>query len=86
MASTTAEFRPPFATFTAPLSALLAAMFGFVVGNAYGEPWIGFVVGGVLGAIIAFAIDKLPFGRTQKSRWVPSLAGVCGRSIAISAC
>ena len=78
MASTMQEFRPPFATFTAPLSALLAALFGFVVGNAYGEPWIGFVVGGVLGAIIAFAIDKLPFGRTQSRLGTIGILGLVG--------
>ena len=78
MASTTAEFRPPFATFTAPLSALLAAMFGFVVGNAYGEPWIGFLIGGILGAIIAFAIDKLPFGRTQSRLGTIVILGLAG--------
>ena len=78
MASTTAEFRPPFATFTAPLSALLAAMFGFVVGNAYGEPWTGFLIGGVLGAIIAFAIDKLPFGRTQSRLGTIFILGLVG--------
>ena len=78
MASTTAEFRPPFATFTAPLSALLAALFGFVVGNAYGEPWNGFLIGGVLGAIIAFAIDKLPFGRTQSRLGTIVILGLAG--------
>lgn len=78
MASTTQEFRPPFATFTAPLSALLAAMFGFVVGNAYGSPWTGFLIGGVLGAIIAFAIDKLPFGRTQSRLGTIVILGLAG--------
>jgi len=78
MASTTAEFRPPFATFTAPLSALLAAMFGFVVGNAYGQPWTGFLIGGILGAIIAFAIDKLPFGRTQSRLGTIVILGLAG--------
>ena len=71
-------FRPPFATFTAPLSALLAAMFGFVVGNAYGEPWTGFVVGGILGGIIAFAIDKLPFNRAQSRIGTTVILGAAG--------
>ncbi len=78
MASTMQEFRPPFATFTAPLSALLAAMFGFVVGNAYGSPWTGFVIGGILGAIIAFAIDKLPFNRTQSRLGTIVILGLAG--------
>ena len=78
MASTIQEFRPPFATFTAPLSALLAAMFGFVVGNAYGSPWTGFVIGGILGAIIAFAIDKLPFNRTQSRLGTIVILGLAG--------
>ncbi len=70
--------RPPFLGFTLPLSALLAAAFGFVVGNAFGSPWIGFVLGAIVGAVLAFALDRLPLTRGQGRLVSIGVLGVAG--------
>ncbi|WP_336232633.1 ABC transporter permease [Thalassospira sp. CH_XMU1458] len=46
-------------TFTMPLVALLGAMFGFVTGNIFGSPWVGFVIGALVGAALAFVFSKI---------------------------
>ena len=68
MALTETEHRPPFASFTLPLSALLAAVFGLVVGNAFGAPLTGAGLGAVIGGVLTLAVDKLPLSRAQ-GRW-----------------
>ncbi|MEO1138282.1 MAG: ABC transporter permease [Pseudomonadota bacterium] len=60
--------RPPMPTFTLPLTALLAAIFGFVAGNVYGQPWIGAVAGAVVGAILAVIVHNMADKRTM-TRW-----------------
>ncbi|WP_296998975.1 MULTISPECIES: ABC transporter permease [unclassified Thalassospira] len=42
-----------------PLVALLGAMFGFITGNIFGSPWIGFVLGAAVGAALAFVFSKI---------------------------
>ena len=59
---------PPLATFTLPLMAALAAMFGFVGGNMAGQPWIGALIGAVIGAGIALLIDR-NLDRRTAVRW-----------------
>ncbi len=51
--------RPELMTFTMPLVALLGAMFGFVTGNIFGSPWVGFVIGALVGAALAFVFSKI---------------------------
>lgn len=51
--------RPELMTFTMPLVAVLGAMFGFVTGNIFGDPWIGLVIGALVGAALAFVFSKI---------------------------
>ncbi len=51
--------RPELMTFTMPLVALLGAMFGFITGNIFGSPWIGFVLGAAVGAALVFVFSKI---------------------------
>ena len=51
--------RPDFLTFTMPLVAVLGAMFGFVTGNIYGDPWIGLIGGAVAGAALAGGLAQI---------------------------
>ncbi|AXO14800.1 ABC transporter permease [Thalassospira indica] len=51
--------RPELMTFTMPLVALLGAMFGFITGNIFGSPWVGFVIGALVGAALAFVFSKI---------------------------
>jgi putative spermidine/putrescine transport system permease protein len=46
-------------TFTMPLVAVLGAMFGFVTGNIFGDPWIGLIIGALVGAALAFVFSKI---------------------------
>ncbi|WP_338549527.1 ABC transporter permease [Roseovarius phycicola] len=60
--------RPPLTNFTLPLTAVLGAMFGFVAGNVYGQPWIGALGGAVVGAVMAFVAHSMSDRRTA-TRW-----------------
>ncbi|WP_430475308.1 ABC transporter permease [Thalassospira lucentensis] len=51
--------RPDLLTFTMPLVAVLGAMFGFVTGNIYGDPWIGLIGGAVAGAALAGGLAQI---------------------------
>ena len=51
-----------------PLMAALAAMFGFVVGNVYAQPWLGAFVGLLLGAGVA-ALVQANKHRYGAMRW-----------------
>jgi len=51
--------RPELMTFTMPIVAVLGAMFGFITGNIFGSPWIGFVIGAAIGAALAFVFSKI---------------------------
>ena len=57
--------RPPLTSFTAPLTAVFGAMFGYVVGNAFGSPAIGALGGLIFGAALAFVLANLPLKRSQ---------------------
>ena len=74
-----AENRPDLFRFTMPLTALLAAMFGFVGGNMVAQPIVGVLIGAVLGAAIAFVADT-NLNRRTAVRWatigVLALAGL----------
>ncbi|WP_425289189.1 ABC transporter permease [Yoonia algicola] len=74
-----AENRPDLFRFTMPLTALLAAMFGFVGGNMVAQPMLGALIGAVLGAAIAFVADT-NLNRRTAVRWatigVLALAGL----------
>lgn len=60
--------RPALIGFTMPLMAVLAAAFGFVVGNVMEQPMFGALIGAVLGAGIAALAHANPKRRTQ-IRW-----------------
>ena len=60
--------RPPLTGFTLPLMAAFAGCFGFVVGNVFDQPWIGFLIGAVIGAAIGFAAHRFSSQRTMM-RW-----------------
>jgi putative spermidine/putrescine transport system permease protein len=74
-----AENRPDLFRFTMPMTALLAAMFGFVGGNMVAQPMIGALIGAVLGAAIAFVADT-NLNRRTAVRWatigILALAGL----------
>lgn len=59
---------PSLYGFTMPLMAALAAMFGFVVGNVYAQPWLGAFVGLLLGAGVA-ALVQANKHRYGAMRW-----------------
>lgn len=58
--------RPDLMTFTMPVVAVLGAMFGFVTGNIYGSPWIGFVAGAIVGAAVAGILSKVTTIKPKK--------------------
>ncbi|MCC9622715.1 ABC transporter permease [Thalassospira sp. MA62] len=71
--------RPKLLSFTMPMVALLGAMFGFVTGNIFGDPWIGFFAGAVVGAALAAVLDRLQnIARKPKVWGVTVLFGVVG--------
>ena len=55
--------RPPLNAFTLPLMAVFAGCFGFVVGNVFAQPLIGFLVGAVVGAGVAALAHAMPDNR-----------------------
>ncbi|SIT87831.1 putative spermidine/putrescine transport system permease protein [Yoonia rosea] len=63
-----AEKRPDLFRFTMPLTALLAAMFGFVGGNMVAQPMLGMLIGALVGAAIAFVADT-NLNRRTAVRW-----------------
>ncbi|WP_286130957.1 ABC transporter permease [Loktanella sp. 5RATIMAR09] len=63
-----AENRPDLFRFTMPLTALLAAMFGFVGGNMAAQPMLGALIGAVIGAAIAF-VAETNLSRRTAVRW-----------------
>ena len=61
--------RPDLMRFTAPCTAALAAAFGFVVGNAFGSPLIGMIVGAAFGFGLAYVLHRFAVPR-RTGRWV----------------
>ncbi|MEQ8285106.1 ABC transporter permease [Thalassospira sp.] len=61
--------RPDLLTFTMPLVAVLGAMFGFVTGNIYGDPWIGLIGGAVAGAALAGGLAQITKINTRVKIW-----------------
>jgi putative spermidine/putrescine transport system permease protein len=74
-----AENRPDLFRFTMPLTALLAAMFGFVGGNMAAQPMLGALIGALVGCAIAF-VAETNLNRRTAVRWgtigVLALAGL----------
>ena len=60
--------RPDLFGFTMPLTAVLAAIFGFVGGNMVDQPWIGALIGAAIGCAFAFVIEN-NLGRRTMVRW-----------------
>lgn len=60
--------RPNLMSFTAPCTAGLAAAFGFVVGNAFGAPFVGVMIGAVFGFALAYVLHQFSVPRTA-GRW-----------------
>jgi len=54
---------PPLTGFTLPLMAVFAGGFGFVVGNVFAQPLIGFLVGAIIGAGVALLAHNMPRSR-----------------------
>ncbi|HKL65529.1 MAG TPA: ABC transporter permease subunit [Roseovarius sp.] len=54
---------PPLTGFTLPLMAVFAGGFGFVVGNVFAQPLIGFLVGALIGAGVALLAHNMPRSR-----------------------
>ncbi len=75
----TALPRPDLFRFTMPLTAALAAIFGFVGGNMVAQPWLGAVIGAAIGCAIAWVAETNLDKRTAV-RWgtiaVLALAGL----------
>ncbi len=71
--------RPDLFRFTMPLTAALAAIFGFVGGNMVAQPWPGAVIGAVVGCAIAWVAETNLDKRTAV-RWgviaILALAGL----------
>ena len=61
-------FRPNIKTFTAPCTAALTAAISFVVGNAFGAPWLGLVIGAAFGFALATVLHHFAVPRTI-GRW-----------------
>ncbi len=61
--------RPDLLTFTMPLVAVLGAMFGFVTGNIYGDPWIGLIGGALAGAALAGGLAQITKINTRVKIW-----------------
>ena len=71
--------RPDLLTFTMPIVAVLGAMFGFITGNIFGDPWIGLIGGAIVGAALAGVLAKITSVKRWKSIWgVAVLFGVVG--------
>lgn len=68
--------RPDLMTFTMPIVAVLGAMFGFVTGNIYGSPWIGFLAGAAVGAAVAAILQK--FIKTKPRKKILATAVLFG--------
>ena len=66
--------RPDLQRFTMPMVAVLGAMFGFVTGNIYNSPWIGLVLGALIGVGIAAVLARFIPVKRWKKIW--STAGV----------
>ncbi len=60
--------RPNLMSFTAPCTAGLAAAFGFVVGNAFGTPLVGAIIGAGFGFALAYVLHQFSVPRTA-GRW-----------------
>ncbi len=60
--------QPPLVGFTAPVTGALAAMFGFVTGNALGNAWVGLLIGAIVGFALAFVLARFVANRSR-GRW-----------------
>jgi len=70
--------RAPLTGFTLPLMAVLAGCFGFVVGNVFAEPLIGFLVGALVGAGVALLAHIMPDNRSTVRLGLIAVFGVIG--------
>ncbi|MFB9148584.1 ABC transporter permease subunit [Roseovarius ramblicola] len=70
--------RPPFNSFTLPLMAAFAGCFGFVVGNVFAQPLIGFLVGAVIGTGVAFLAHTMPDSRRNVRLGLIAAFGLIG--------
>ncbi|MBS8271569.1 ABC transporter permease, partial [Halomonas litopenaei] len=73
-----AEKRPDLFRFTMPLTALLAAMFGFVGGNMAAQPMLGALIGALVGCAIAFVAETNLMRRTQVRWGVIAVLAIAG--------
>ncbi len=70
--------RPPLNGFTLPLMAVFAGCFGFVVGNVFAQPLIGFLIGAVIGAGVALLAHSLPRSRRNVRLGLIAVFGLIG--------
>jgi len=70
--------RPPLTGFTLPLMAVFAGCFGFVVGNVFAQPLLGFLVGAVIGAGVALLAHNLPDSRRNVRLGLIAAFGLIG--------
>ncbi|WP_104020392.1 ABC transporter permease subunit [Roseovarius nitratireducens] len=70
--------RPPLNGFTLPLMAVFAGCFGFVVGNVFAQPLIGFLIGAVVGAGVALLAHNLPRSRRNVRLGLIAIFGLIG--------
>ncbi len=70
--------RPPLNGFTLPLMAVFAGCFGFVVGNVFAQPLIGFLIGAVIGAGVALLAHNLPRSRRNVRLGLIAVFGLIG--------
>ncbi|RXV64786.1 polyamine ABC transporter permease [Roseovarius sp. A46] len=70
--------RPPLNGFTLPLMAIFAGCFGFVVGNVFAQPLIGFLIGAVIGAGVALLAHNLPRSRRNVRLGLIAVFGLIG--------
>ena len=70
--------RPNLFGFTMPLTAILAAIFGFVGGNMVAQPWLGALIGAAVGCVFAFVIETNLDRRTMVRWGMIALLAIAG--------
>ncbi len=70
--------RPSLWGFTAPLTAALSGVFGYVAGTSFGNPLIGIGAGAVIGAVLAAVLHPMPEKRMMARLGVVALFFAAG--------
>jgi len=74
----TTTFRPSLTGFVVPLVALMVAVFGYFAGLSNGNWLLGVIIGGVLGAIIAFVAGSFLPTKSHGMAFGAAVLGILG--------